>query len=509
MVAVRTRHRARTGGEQGAALIITILIAFIVFLLIASWLITTTRRLRLITIERDRVQAFYTAEAGINKALWYLKGNGDRDATWRTENEEGEEEPLEDTLFVGRGDIALLTVEDRGAFLGIISRGRARLATKEVSVTMGTELSGLFAPAVIVASPTAPVLDAGSEIIGDFRARLPPVEMGGRHEGKKQIDASVALPAYDSSALEGTANGFRQLLGDATLADEELYSPQIFDDDNVPDFAGGRILYVNDLVLIEGGEPDAPLIIKGPGTIVSINEIQVSGTVKLLDGVTLIAQDEVRLLESAEFYDGMIYAGRKIGIREESKFRGQAISGGKIVVGEQAVVYSPSVLFAGGGGAGGSQGRIVIDGEAVVSASLLSMPQGAAGTAGAGSSTRGQGAGRGGSGWTTGRTTGSRLGGGETEEEERSAIYISEEAVVRGLVYTPGSAEIKGTVRGAVAIGEFYSKPLSQTPGHPLASSNRIVGGTIERAGLPADFVAPFGFAGSQTLKLVSWLELR
>jgi cytoskeletal protein CcmA (bactofilin family) len=500
---VSPNRRCRKG-EQGAALIITVLIAFIVFLLVASWLITTTRRLRLISLERDRLQAFYTAEAGINKALWYLKGNGDRNASWRTQDEEGEEEPVEDTLFVGRADVARLSVQDRGAFLGITSRGRARWATKEVSVTMGTELSGVFGPAVTVASQTALVLDAGTEIVGNFQARVPPVEMGGRIEGKKRIDGNVALPPFDSSSLTSTAEKFRAMLGDASLADEELFSPQIFDERNLPDFAGGKTIYVNDLVLIEGGEPDAPLIIKGPGTIISINEIQVSGTVRLLDQVTLVAQDEVRLLESAELYDGMIYAGRKIGIREESQFRGQALTPGKIVVGEEATVHSPSVLFAGGGGDGQREGRIVVDGDAIVTASLLAMQASSGGGMFQGSQARG-GAGRGTS-WAASR--GGQPGTSRQAEEEEATIYIGEDALVRGLVYTPASAEIRGTVRGAVAIGEFYSKALSSTPGHPMASTNRVVGATIDRGGLPADFVAPFGFAGSQTLRLVSWIEL-
>jgi hypothetical protein len=77
--------------QKGMALLTTLIFVFIMVTFGVALLTMTSNDTKLSTLQRDSTKAFYLAEAGIEKALWYLntsKDNGGEGLDWRTDNTE-------------------------------------------------------------------------------------------------------------------------------------------------------------------------------------------------------------------------------------------------------------------------------------------------------------------------------------------------------------------------------------------------------------------------------------
>ena len=72
--------------QKGMALLTTLIFVFILVTLAVALLTMTSNDTKLSTLQRDSTEAFYIAEAGIEKALWYLNtstDNGGEGLDWR------------------------------------------------------------------------------------------------------------------------------------------------------------------------------------------------------------------------------------------------------------------------------------------------------------------------------------------------------------------------------------------------------------------------------------------
>jgi hypothetical protein len=74
--------------QKGMALLTTLIFVFILVTFAVALLTMTSNDTKLSALQRDSTEAFYIAEAGIEKAFWYLntsKGNGGEGLDWRTD----------------------------------------------------------------------------------------------------------------------------------------------------------------------------------------------------------------------------------------------------------------------------------------------------------------------------------------------------------------------------------------------------------------------------------------
>jgi len=77
--------------QKGMALLTTLIFVFIFVTFAVSLLTMTSNDNKLSALQRDSTEAFYIAEAGIERALWYLNTpvvNGGKGLLWRTDNTE-------------------------------------------------------------------------------------------------------------------------------------------------------------------------------------------------------------------------------------------------------------------------------------------------------------------------------------------------------------------------------------------------------------------------------------
>jgi len=73
--------------QKGMALLTTLIFVFILVTFGVALLTMTSNDIKLSALQRDSTEAFYIAEAGIDKALWYLntlEDNGGKGLDWRT-----------------------------------------------------------------------------------------------------------------------------------------------------------------------------------------------------------------------------------------------------------------------------------------------------------------------------------------------------------------------------------------------------------------------------------------
>ena len=83
--------------QKGMALITTLIFIFVLVSFSVALLIMTSNDSRLSTLHRESTRAFYLAETGVDKALWYLNTPTDQDGygiNWRTIDEFGEPVPV-------------------------------------------------------------------------------------------------------------------------------------------------------------------------------------------------------------------------------------------------------------------------------------------------------------------------------------------------------------------------------------------------------------------------------
>ena len=118
--------------QKGMALITTLIFIFVLVSFSVALLIMTSNDSKLSTLHRESTRAFYLAETGVDKALWYLNTPADQDGygiSWRTD-ETGTSVPLTDgtaseyyevtveTDDASPEDFEIITVHSTGKVLG-------------------------------------------------------------------------------------------------------------------------------------------------------------------------------------------------------------------------------------------------------------------------------------------------------------------------------------------------------------------------------------------------------
>ena len=91
--------------DRGSALAVVLILVLVMTVLSGMLLMAFTLHARAARRDLNRTQAFYWAEAGVYRALWYLSGNGGRDWRWRPQNQD---------ITIFDDSEAQLTVRSRG-----------------------------------------------------------------------------------------------------------------------------------------------------------------------------------------------------------------------------------------------------------------------------------------------------------------------------------------------------------------------------------------------------------
>lgn len=417
--------------QHGIALLSAILLGFIIFGFVASWLTILYARNRKTYLEQHKMQARYIAESGLAKLQWYLSGKGDKKINL------SEPQSWDEELFTKGGKCKFSTAFEYG-LLKVNCRGFSNKATADISVYIGLESDSLFPEALVIADPRGTILGSGASIIGDIRSQSLPTNQGAIWQGK--YITLTAYPSLNTSSFDQAVLYFTDMLENPHQADQELFSVQVFDQESdIP--AQGKI-YVNDNIIFNGRSEETPLKISGPKVFLSTGDIQVSGWSRL-EGCTIAAIGKVSILDEAKVTGAKIYSMQEVVIADNAKVEGKIFSQCDITITDQAKVLGNSIIYS----TGNPSGKVFIGNMASVSGCVM-------------------------------------LSGNPGVE---GGLFIMNNAVVRGLAYSGNRLCLQGNVYG-IAIGPRLYNPNMDS------LSNNYIYGNIKRPDMTANLLLPISF---------------
>jgi len=226
--------------QKGMALLTTLIFVFILVTFGVALLTMTSNDIKLSALQRDSTEAFYIAEAGIDKALWYLntlEDNGGEGLDWRTDNTELYPEGyFQKTYPVASTNYYQLTVENTAeqniikiTSRGVVSDGNKVYGSRKIEVKAKKAISPSSSLVYNYAIVTEGDLTSGED-----------VEIDGDVHSNENISAGVQVSLITG---EATASGETNDRGSANYAtqmypkiDFEYYKGLVTDPDN-PDNA--------------------------------------------------------------------------------------------------------------------------------------------------------------------------------------------------------------------------------------------------------------------------------
>jgi hypothetical protein len=234
-----------SNNNKGIALLIVIAISGVVSLIIGVMMSQYIIHTHSIRSSIDKVQAFYTAEAGIKKAIYYLTEDETKGIDYRT-GDLIADMPIQEEVFYEKDDQAEISIIDDCGLVRIKSRAKGRFPkTIEVVVT-GVVPEDLRSNLHMVSSKPL-VLATGGKLKGLIKLNQDPVYQGGSIDGVLETNASLPYPGIFNLTFTNAISYFRYLLSSPNEFGAELFSSQVFSPDKP--FPTNKV-FVNDMILI-------------------------------------------------------------------------------------------------------------------------------------------------------------------------------------------------------------------------------------------------------------------
>lgn len=169
--------------QKGMALITTLIFIFVLVSFSVALLVMTSNESKLSTLHRESTRAFYLAETGVDKALWYLNtptDQGGKGLSWRTTDETG---PLTDpsgtaseyyevtVVTVSAGDPEIIVIKSTGKVLdGEYSKG-TRIVEVKLEKGVTPSLGTFYNHAILTFSENSDLrLHGHPKIIGSIHS---------------------------------------------------------------------------------------------------------------------------------------------------------------------------------------------------------------------------------------------------------------------------------------------------------------------------------------------------
>jgi hypothetical protein len=430
--------------HKGIALIYVIAITCIVSLLIGVMMYQYILQRHSIRSTIQKIQSFYTAEAGIKKALYYIKE--EKGINWRTGTVLANE-PIKDTIFWQKDDEVEISVLDHCGYLKIKSQVKKK-PLKSIEVIAAGILPEKLKYNLILKSTKPLILKQGSKLKGKIRVNLEPKFQGGSIEAILETNPSLQLPKVEPAPFKNSIAFFRHLLSSPEEFDAELFSPQVFSPEN-PILQ--KKVFVNDAVLIENRDLDSIWHAGDNLFIASTAEVQISGSA-MLNNITIMAIGPIKILDKAQVKASRIYSETQIELREQSSFSGVLIAP-DIKIAEKAVITNPSTIYC-----GPKKGHLIIDSKNIIYCNIINLC----------------------------------VGG-------KSKIEINENAEIEGIIYSRAPVTLKGKLNGFLSCNGFHEETGD--------TNTNVISGIINPPKYPELLSVPLIFPDINEFKIIKWQE--
>lgn len=452
--------------EKGSVLITILAVFLIISLLFGSVLLYGSwHKFRAQKALLD-LKASYLAEAGVNRAIWYLSGNQDKGIWWRPENYHQN---------IDKADSYDFTIYNWGSYIAIDSQGKSGGTRKKVKAILGQKPDENYKRAINLGDPAYPLVVAGNNrIIGDVRVG-PGGVMAGRFEGegylgKNLVDGNITIvkglrsPVYSDRMLEEFDQVMKarkariDLTIDKTLIVDDKVKSDYFKDKNVK--ITGNLVFSSS----QGKS------FKGPGFIFCEGQIELSGSSKLEEGLVLVADKGIILSDDSQARDCLFYSGSDMIIKGNSKFQSQAVSDASITVKDHSTTSYPSLLLTKGRREDKSiEGSISIESDNPVEGILVFCGEAP--------------------------DTNSKLA-------NNGIVHIKSNANFYGTIFSTNYTTVEGRVFGCISTRKFYLYVF------PTTYINWLKDALIDRSKLNKEMILPIGLDNSSGLEIVKYICL-
>ncbi|KPJ68998.1 hypothetical protein AMJ44_04845 [candidate division WOR-1 bacterium DG_54_3] len=251
----------------------------------------TTVSVRNIGGKTDHLKAFYIADAGLQKAIWYLTTppeEGGKGLDWRTAGV---------TEEFGGGSY-IISVEDDPDGLKITSRSSFGERERILQIIAGEDFSDEFSKYALLSDKDV-ALAEGTSVEGTT-AVTEGNEISGAGTSDNEMtvidEPSIDTTYYDNQIAVSDAGGESVLVGNQSYDDLDLNNVNLYVDGNVN--VGGNV--------------------SGQADIVSSNDINVSSGAIIGRKVKLIAKNNLTVEQGAKIRkDAVLYAGENLTIGDD------------------------------------------------------------------------------------------------------------------------------------------------------------------------------------------------
>lgn len=328
----------KTNKKGNIILVFILMTALIV--IASSFIFLISGKMRNITYELSSMRALYVAEAGLQKAMWYLvtpSSQGGQGTSWRTTG-------VTESYSLGQYTFSIL---DSGVDEAIIaSTGEVLSATRFISQKVSLiSFPSAFDYAIFSNSEinaTGSVLITGdifgngdtnfggsAQLVDGSVYHPPGYEVDGAPDGGVP-DPLPTMPSLDTSSYDSEIS-----IAEGVASGDVNYTSDIY--------LNGGTVYVNGDVNISGTGT-----IYGPGAIVATGNINISGTLTSNDsGINFISGDSMNLSGSSTIPDSTFYSSGSINVSGSGRF----IGGSFLTNGDINMSGSPSIqgiVYSGG-----------------------------------------------------------------------------------------------------------------------------------------------------------------
>jgi len=443
--------RPGKGKSSGVALVLVIAVTFLVSLLIGLMMTQYILKRRQIQTVRQKIQAFYTTEAGLKKALYYLRHAEIKGSSWRT-GDFFQDSPIREKVFYDRDDEAEISVLDDFAFLRIRSR-----AVGQIDQPLQVLIAGVMPEAMksnlLLVSAQPLILYAGSQLNGLIKLNHEPIYQGGAVNGILETGTTLTLPDILDKPFSSSAEYMKYLLGHPQYFEVELHSPRVFSPQNP--LPANRV-FVNDAVLLENRDPDLSWRPKNNLTLASTAEIQISGWT-IIANAKIAAIGPVRFLDNSKVISSYVYSETGIEITGSANISGMLIAP-EIKISKEARCLNPTIIYC---GPPFKAGRITLNNDSLNQCCIVNLNAG-----------------------------------------KNSRTEIIRPAKLEGLVYSRAPITLSGEVTGYVFGQTFYEANLL-----PDTTKTNILTGIIKQADTSDVLTIPVIFEGIRDFRIIQWLN--
>jgi len=428
--------------SKGSILITTFSVMLLFLIFTGSMLFLQRYSIKRVHRLLSEVRAEYLAEAGVYKAIWYLKRNKNKGIS---QNFQDYKEEIPDY-----GSYTFSIFEEKGKYI-ILSQGESWkpvLAIKELKVT----LRPAFPPAFEYALYTVDyfqIIPSRVKIKGKIGSQGAILVEDSLISRKYDIhpESNIPFPFIMNEFYTENINSFDYLIDNPQVAQKVYETSQGFNRTYLPDFEEYQSIFVQGRVILEGGSEISPFTfsVRG-GTLISSEQIEVEETIRIKGPFNIVAKKGVLIKDNAILEDVVIYSPEKVKVTDNARIKGIIMSKSKVKITDNVEILPWSVIYTQGRVKEGIlEGEIIVERNAQIRGTLIC-----------------------------------NYDPSFTFVKNQTGIYLRSGSEVYGIIYSRNEVQIEGKVNGSVVAKAVKNHILNKAE--------------IDRAALPYNYDLPNAF---------------